>query len=860
MMRLLSPSLFKLLPGLALASTLWVSPVLASVENALDPIPKDPSFVATVQTELEPWGYFVQRFLELGQSDQLKELTATLEKKGLDLTSDLLPIFGSHISVAAYGDGQSENKKIEVLFSVDLSSPAAAQALLDKLQKINDPDFSVKTESHDGRTLLTVSEHKNQKPEMIVGLVVSGSNLLISAAPDTAILKRALAAQGSRSGNVLSQAGFHKTFQRFKTEPVWGWANEGLDNQFRQALGQMSGENPFQQGAALQALWAGTGFSARPSQQGLSMQFYTPLAQNIPAEWQAFYAQWAAPASPPLKGLLDALPAKPMFVMGGQKLNRYADLGFYPEGPSQASQDMKKMMTTLASTWKELLPAVDAGLDLKKDLLPHLDGRYGLTMDVNSEGVPQVLAYLGVQPESQAKLGLLLRNKFKLDPALFDEFTGASTKAKTSSVKANMHTLQTLVETYGVDWGGMYPENMARLEKVAKTGSYPYWKEIINPVNQQTGTGLKKALLDYKTYKNFRPHTSFAGMVFYEPLGKGEYSQDCKCKHYAAYRIYGYSPEGELWMMQGGDDNLSMAKVAEKLPSTQVTSTKPIVFASQPIAYQNQQIYLLQLPKQMQTSEAEVFQPGFVQLGDFWVLGSHLSLLKQAVDQASAKEHFAQNPLYTRLQQKLKEPNSDFLLYLDAEKLRDFIAKLGENDNDLPEMMNIIAPFQGFLMQWNQQVDAVSGQIEIPIEMDKVDFKSLQKMLSEPFNGSAVGRSKLSSVKANMHTLQTIVETYGVDNGGTYASDLDILLQAAQNNAYGSYWKDFANPFTSQRGIGLRGAIMAFKDYSPSPDFAGMVLYKPGEGKEPTTYWIYGVDQNGELISDQEQPYVLTNS
>lgn len=450
-MRLSSPVILKWLPGLALATTLWVSPVQASVENALDPIPKDPSFVATVQTELAPWGYFVQRFLELGQSDELKEIVATLEKKGLNLTSDILPIFGSHVSVAAYADGLPESKKMEVLLSVDVSSASAAQALLNKLQKINDPDIAVKTETHEERTFLIVSEKKQQKPELVVALVVSSRNLLISVAPDTAVLKRALAAQGSRSGNVMSQAAFHKTYQRFNAEPFWVWADRGVGNQFTQALGLMSGENPFQQGAALQALWAGTGFSLRPSQEGLSMQFYTPLVQNIPAEWQNFYAQWAAPASSPLKGLLDTLPAKPMFVMGGQKLNRYTDVGLYPEGPSQASQDMKKIMTTLESTWKELLPAVDAGLDLKKDLLPHLDGRYGMVMDVNQEGVPQVLAYLGVKPESQAKLGPFLRDKFKLDPALFEEFMDAGTKAKTSSVKANMHTLQTLVETYGVD-------------------------------------------------------------------------------------------------------------------------------------------------------------------------------------------------------------------------------------------------------------------------------------------------------------------------------------------------------------------------------------------------------------------------
>ena len=36
-------------------------------------------------------------------------------------------------------------------------------------------------------------------------------------------------------------------------------------------------------------------------------------------------------------------------------------------------------------------------------------------------------------------------------------FIGAQDRAKISSVKANMHTVQTMLETYGVDWGGTYP-------------------------------------------------------------------------------------------------------------------------------------------------------------------------------------------------------------------------------------------------------------------------------------------------------------------------------------------------------------------------------------------------------------------
>lgn len=747
MPRLCSQSLFQFFSGITLAVSLWVAPVQASVENALDPIPKDPRFVATLQTELEPWGYFVQRLLELGQSEEIKALLASLEKKGLDLGSDVLPILGSHLSVAGYADELSENKNVQLLFSIDLSSDVAAQALLDKLQKLNDSEFGVKTESHEGHTFLLLSEKKNQKPAMLLGLVVSGQNLLISAAPDSTLLKRALAAQGSRSGNVMSQAGFHKTFQRFKRDPLWGWVDNRFEDPLLQALGQISTDNPFKQGPALQTLWAGTGFGLKPAAEGLSMQFYTPLAQNIPAEWQNFYAQWAAPASPPLKNLLNILPSQPLLVMGGQKLNRYTDLGFFPEGPSQASQEMKKLYTELASTWKELLPVMDVGLDLKKDILPHLDGRYGVVLDVNPAGLPQVLAYVGVKPDSQAKFAPFLRDQFKLDPALLNEFVGASTKAKTSSVKANMHSLQVMVETHGVDWGGMYPESVATIKKEAQAASY--WLDLTNPVNQTKGIGLKKALLDYKTYKNFKPQVSFSGMVFYEPLGKSQYGKDCKCKLYPAYRIYGYSPEGELWMMQGGDNGLSMAKVADKLPALPSLSSKPIVFDSQPITYQNQSIYRLKMPSHMQSKQLEAFQPGFVQLGEFGVMGSNLGVLKQAIEQFSAKQHLGQNPLYASLQNKLKQPESDFLIYLDGQKLQTNLAQLTKAAPDSQAVLDLVAPFQGFLMQWNQETDAVTGQIEVPMDMNKVDFQALQKTLMEIFSDFAEERAQESSVKAN---------------------------------------------------------------------------------------------------------------
>ncbi len=65
-------------------------------------------------------------------------------------------------------------------------------------------------------------------------------------------------------------------------------------------------------------------------------------------------------------------------------------------------------------------------------------------------------------------------------------FISAQDRAKISSVKANMHTLQTQLETYSVDWNGLYPIDVGA-SSTGGTGLYPeavakkYWKALKNP-------------------------------------------------------------------------------------------------------------------------------------------------------------------------------------------------------------------------------------------------------------------------------------------------------------------------------------------------------------------------------------------
>lgn len=118
-------------------------------------------------------------------------------------------------------------------------------------------------------------------------------------------------------------------------------------------------------------------------------------------------------------------------------------------------------------------------------------------------------------------------------------------------------------------------------------------------------------------------------------------------------------------------------------------------------------------------------------------------------------------------------------------------------------------------------------------------------------------RAKLSSVKANMHTLQTLVETYAMDWKGEYPRN---TLAVNQDAVQGKYWKDFVNPFTSRSGRYYSFAdIGAFS--SLSQDHAGLVLYDPivSQGKV-SHYYLYGLDQEGRRIRDKGQDFVLTNS
>jgi prepilin-type N-terminal cleavage/methylation domain-containing protein len=142
---------------------------------------------------------------------------------------------------------------------------------------------------------------------------------------------------------------------------------------------------------------------------------------------------------------------------------------------------------------------------------------------------------------------------------------------------------------------------------------------------------------------------------------------------------------------------------------------------------------------------------------------------------------------------------------------------------------------------------------------------------------SAQDRAKVSSVKANMHTVQTAAETYAVDWGGVYPSLLGngsgdgLVAEGTTKN----YWKDFKNPFDGTTGAGKSyvaanfnttthydgGSTNCAQTVISGGITSGMVAYEAVTiGTSVTKYYIYGgAKDTGKCVDDKGKAFTLTN-
>ena len=125
---------------------------------------------------------------------------------------------------------------------------------------------------------------------------------------------------------------------------------------------------------------------------------------------------------------------------------------------------------------------------------------------------------------------------------------------------------------------------------------------------------------------------------------------------------------------------------------------------------------------------------------------------------------------------------------------------------------------------------------------------------------AAQDRAKLSSVKANAHTLQTILETYAVDWGGQYGSNLANNQSEATAK---SYWKNYKNPFDSNAVANEdeNAAVINATTGIGTTLTAGAVILNLGTTTPYTKYFLYGGSKTANTaIVDKGTVFYLSNS
>lgn len=125
---------------------------------------------------------------------------------------------------------------------------------------------------------------------------------------------------------------------------------------------------------------------------------------------------------------------------------------------------------------------------------------------------------------------------------------------------------------------------------------------------------------------------------------------------------------------------------------------------------------------------------------------------------------------------------------------------------------------------------------------------------------AAQDRAKLSSVKANAHTLQTILETYAVDWGGQYGSNLANNQSEAVSKGY---WKAYKNPFDQNAAANEDENAVAINATTGvgTTLTAGAVILNLGSTAPYTKYFLYGGSKTANTaIVDKGRTFYLSNS
>ncbi len=132
--------------------------------------------------------------------------------------------------------------------------------------------------------------------------------------------------------------------------------------------------------------------------------------------------------------------------------------------------------------------------------------------------------------------------------------------------------------------------------------------------------------------------------------------------------------------------------------------------------------------------------------------------------------------------------------------------------------------------------------------------------LATPPRSQQGGGEKRSALKANIYTLQTMLENYAIQHQGVYPKSLQALEQAAQKEGY---WLPFRNPYANEMDsmILFSSDTLEKMNWNDRPEWEGFAIYTPESVKNASIkhYCLYGIEKDGRFLRDRGDILYLHN-
>lgn len=268
-------------------------------------------------------------------------------------------------------------------------------------------------------------------------------------------------------------------------------------------------------------------------------------------------------------------------------------------------------------------------------------------------------------------------------------------------------------------------------------------------------------------------------------------------------------------------------------------------------------------------------QPAYSFIGHDMIISSNQNILKSMIDRNSSPNidyNLQGNESFSKATKYFGE-NNNTLGFINLSSIINMVSPFMQKDKDLKNTLNQLKKFEFIGTNSVKDEDGMYGNFALFADMENLEFdKLIPESTKKGF--TAVGtRAKVSSVKANMHTFQTMIETHAVDWTGLYPNNVEELEKESKKvTKYGAYWKELKNPMTEKTGLGKGGSLINYSSYinhkADLSTLKGMVVYQPLKCKMNKStkknlcesYKIFGTDEKGLFIKDRGKDFYLTNN